>query len=337
MPNLIEVKDLSKFYKNSYALRNVSLTVKKGEICGIIGRSGAGKSTLLRSLALLVKPTSGSIFFQGEDISQLEGENLRSFRRKIGMIFQHFNLLQSRTVSQNIAYPLEIAGVSKEEIKERVKELLELVNLTEKKESYPSQLSGGEKQRVGIARALAARPEVLLSDEGTSALDPKSTKEILALLKKLNEKLGLTIILITHEMEVIKQICTHVVVLDRGEVVEKGLISQVVAEPKHPTSKQLFQHFLHEACSHFLKENCSPQRILRLRFNGKVAQEPIIAQMSRQFRVDSNILLGWIENIQGFTIGTLIIEPIGNPQDIEKSLQFLQERGVYCEEITCER
>lgn len=232
---IIEINAISKIYRHAdksiHALREITFTIAERDIYGIIGLSGAGKSTLIRCLSGLINPTSGKVLFHNSDISHLKGGTLRSFRSKIGMIFQHFNLLSSRTVAGNITYPLEIAGVSKPEQNKRVDELLGLVGLSSKKDVYPSSLSGGEKQRVGIARALANHPGVLFCDEATSALDPRTTKEILDLLKTINKKLGVTIVLITHDMEVIKRVCNRVAVIEAGEIVEEGLVSQVFAEP----------------------------------------------------------------------------------------------------------
>src|ERR1700722_3698666 len=246
MPDtIIELQSVSKTYQQNDkiipALDQVSLSIECKDIYGIIGLSGAGKSTLIRCLARLVTPSSGKILFYGVDFASLDKNELRKFRKKTGMIFQHFNLLSSRTVAGNIAYPLEIAGVPKKEQEEWIDELLGLVGLKEKKDAYPSQLSGGEKQRVGIARALANRPDVLFCDEATSALDPKTTKEILKLLKNVHKKLGVTIVLITHEMEVIKQICNKVAVIEHGKIVEEGWVPDVFSDPKHSTTKHFLQ------------------------------------------------------------------------------------------------
>ncbi|MGH2613116.1 MAG: methionine ABC transporter ATP-binding protein, partial [Rhabdochlamydiaceae bacterium] len=291
------------------------------------------KSTLIRCLSKLVTPTSGKIFFQSSDIAHMNKKALRDFRKNIGMIFQHFNLLSSRTVACNITYPMEIAHVLKEEQNKQVDELLGLVGLKEKKEAYPSQLSGGEKQRVGIARALANHPQLLLCDEATSALDPKTTREILNLLKSINKKLGITIVLITHEMEVIKQICNKVAVIENGRIVEKGLVSEVFADPKHMTTKHFLQNASHEIPPEFLKEISPHRKLLRLRFKGKVASDPIISEIVRKFNVDANILLGWIDRLQTLSIGTLIIELTGPPQGIIDALSYLSEKTVHYEVI----
>ncbi len=332
---MIEIKSLSKSYNLDkqivHALKDISVSIDKGDVFGIIGLSGAGKSTLIRCLAALVAPSSGTIFFHGQDIAKLANEQLRDFRKNIGMIFQHFNLLTSRTVAENIAYPLEITGSKDKE--KRVDELLALVGLSGKKHAYPSQLSGGEKQRVGIARALATNPEVLLCDEATSALDPKTTREILNLLKSINKHLGVTIVLITHSMEVIKQICTKVAVIEKGQIVEEGLVANVFADPQHVTTKQFLQNSSHEIPPEFFKKPSPNRKLLRLCFKGEVAGEPIISELVRKFNVDANILLGWIDRLQTTTIGTLVIELMGTPEGIQSALKYFSEKSVQYEVI----
>jgi D-methionine transport system ATP-binding protein len=243
---VISISGLNKLYKTSHgtvpALSNINLQIEKGDIFGIIGLSGAGKSTLIRCLNRLEEPDSGSIVIQGNDITRLGVSELREARKKIGMIFQHFNLLDARTVQANIAFPLELSGFSRREIDQRVAEILDLVGLSDKAGAYPAQLSGGQKQRVGIARALANHPEVLLSDEATSALDPQTTSSILELLADINRKLGLTIVLITHEMNVIRQVCSKVAVLDKGEIVESGTVEQMFARPSSTTMQLFLAH-----------------------------------------------------------------------------------------------
>jgi D-methionine transport system ATP-binding protein len=341
MPTIIDIIKASKCYKQAdklvHALREVSLTIERGDVYGIIGLSGAGKSTLIRALSKLVTLSSGQIFFHGDDIALMEAEALRNFQKTIGMIFQHFNLLSSRTVAGNIAYPLEIAQVPLTVQKQRIDELLGLVGLTEKRESYPSQLSGGEKQRVGIARALANQPEVLLCDEATSALDPQTTKEILNLLKAINKKLGVTIVLITHEMDVIQHICNKVAVIENGSIVEEGLVSQVFSDPQHGTTKNFLQSASHEIPEEFFKESSPNRKLLRLKFKGKAAGEPIISDVVRKFNVDTNILLGWVDRLQEMIVGTLIIEITGTPEGIENALRYLLEKSVYYEVIENER
>lgn len=331
MPPLIEILSLSKTYRHTAALRDISLSIKKKEIFGIIGLSGAGKSTLIRCLARLIEPTSGRIFFENQDISHLKGALLRSFHLKMGMIFQHFNLLSSRTVAGNISYPLEIARVPKEEREKRIDELLDLVGLSLKRNSYPASLSGGEKQRVGIARALANHPEVLLCDEATSALDPRTTQEILALLQSINQKLGVTIVLITHDMTVIKKICHKVAVIHDGTLVEQGPVAEVFSAPTHSITQQFIQGTTHSIPEEFFKPPSPNRKLLRLQFTGAVAGEPLISQIVKKYQVDANILLGWIDHLQTTTVGTLIIELIGSPEGIDLTLVYLTENGVHYE------
>lgn len=337
---VFEIASVSKTYlqekKEIHALQDISLLIEKGDTFGIIGLSGAGKSTLIRCLARLVIPSSGKIFFRGDDVAHFDKKQLRNFHQNIGMIFQHFNLLSSRTVAGNIAYPLEIADISFEERVKRVEELLKLVGLEEKKGSYPSQLSGGEKQRVGIARAIAHHPEVLLCDEATSALDPKTTREILRLLKEINQKLGVTIVLITHEMEVIKEICNKVAVIEKGKIVEVGLVSDVFSEPRHATTQHFLQTSAHEIPDEFLKPLSPNRKLVRLRFKGKAAGEPVISEIIKRFQVDANILLGWIDRLQDLSIGTLVVELNGSPESIRASLDYFGEKKVHVEEVESE-
>ena len=332
---MIEIESVSKSYQQGdkivYALQDVCLSIDKGDIFGVIGMSGAGKSTLIRCLAGLVQPSLGKILYRGSDIAVWQKKDMRQFRKNIGMIFQHFNLLSSRTVAGNVAYPLEIAGVSKEEIEKRVEELLGLVGLKEKRNAYPSRLSGGEKQRVGIARALANHPEVLLCDEATSALDPKTTREILDLLKGINKKLGVTIVLITHEMEVIKRICNKIAVIEQGRIIEEGPVSEIFADPKMTTTKQFLQGTSHEIPPEFFKEISPNRKLLRLKFKGTAAGEPVISQIIQKFNVEANILLGWIDKLQTAVIGTLIIELTGSPEGIKNALNYLKEKDVQYE------
>lgn len=334
MSSLIEFQAVSKRYylqrqKDVHALRHVNLKIEKGDVFGIIGLSGAGKTTLMRCLSTLEKPTFGQIFIGGEEITTLKESQLRPIRRKIGMIFQHFNLFSSRTVRENIAYPLEISGMPKEEIGLKVAELIHLVGLEEQKDAYPASLSGGQKQRVGIARALANAPEILLCDEATSALDPKTTGEILSLIKKLQRELNLTVVLITHQMEVVKAICNKVAVLERGELVEEGFLKEVCSEPKHPLTKQFLQKAVHELPQHLLT---GKGKVLHLHFVGGKAEKPVITQMVKQFQVDANILLGWIDAVQEVTIGNLIIEMSGDAT--LDAIDYLRSQGLKVEEIT---
>lgn len=335
MAPIIEIKEACKIYKHAgktvAALQDVDFTVEKGDIYGIIGLSGAGKSTLIRCLASLLRLTSGRMFFHGNEVAHMQGKKLRDFRRSIGMIFQHFNLLSSRTVEGNVAFPLEIANIPKEVRSGRVDELLRLVGLQAKRHTYPALLSGGEKQRVGIARALASQPEILFCDEATSALDPCTTKEILDLLKTVNKKLGVTIVLITHDMEVIKRICNQVAVIEAGRIVEQGSVVDLFANPQHPTTKRFIQSASHEIPAEFFKPSLANRKLLRLRFKGKAAGEPLIAQIVKKYKVEPNILLGWIDKLQKTVIGTLVIELTGTPEGIADSITYLGDNSVQCE------
>lgn len=284
---MIELKHITKVYGNFKALDDVSLTIKDGEIYGIVGQSGAGKSTLVRCINMLEPPTTGEVLINGKDMMKLSKAELRSERKGIGMIFQHFNLLSSRTVAGNIAFPLELANVPKAEQKKRIDDILEMVGLTEYKDKYPAQLSGGQKQRVGIARAIVSNPSVLLSDEATSALDPETVKSILQLLKDINKKLGITIIMITHQMEVIKEIAERVAVIEHGRIIEEGSVVDLFTNPQTSTLKKFVGSVMSsevpEQLSHMDihadKENADDQTVLSLSFRGDVANEPIIANL----------------------------------------------------------
>ena len=302
------------------ALHPVDLEIAKGEVFGIIGHSGAGKSTLLRLINLLERPTSGQVLIDGRDVTHAEGAELRRLRAGIGMIFQHFNLLSSRTVFDNVALPLEIAGTAKAEIAARVERLLALVGLADKSERYPAELSGGQKQRVGIARALATDPKVLLCDEATSALDPETTKAILALLKQVNRELGITILLITHEIPVIKEICDRVAVIDGGRIVEEGETFSVFTRPRHPTTASFVEAVtgveipahLADAVRQTLRPGDSA--VLRIAFSGENATAPVISRLSSVVGVDVNILAGRIDAIAGRPYGSLLVSvPAAEP------------------------
>ncbi|MCE5294161.1 MAG: ATP-binding cassette domain-containing protein [Chlamydiales bacterium] len=313
------------------ALKNVTLNVEKGDIFGIIGQSGAGKSTLIRCLATLEKPSSGAIFINGCDTVKMGSKVLRYCRRKIGMIFQHFNLLSSRTVAENIAYPLEVQGFTPDEIEARVNEMLKLVDLESKKDVSPANLSGGQKQRVGIARALATYPDVLLCDEATSALDPKTTRDILALLKKLNRDLHLTIVLITHEMDVVKQLCNKVAVVHQGKIVETGPFLEVFSNPQHPTTQEFLQHSTHELPTQLVKRVIPNGLLLHLSFKGKEASQPVISQMIKKYDVHVNILSGWVESLQDVFIGNLVLDITGPETAQKECLAFLSQHNVQYE------
>lgn len=323
---MIWLDNLSKIYGQNeeivQALREVSLHISPGEIFGIVGPSGAGKSTLIRCINMLDRPTSGSVVVNGQEMTRLATPQLRLARRQIGMIFQHFNLLSSRTVAANVAFPLEIAGYEKKRIKDRVTELLDLVGLTDKAAAFPAQLSGGQKQRVGIARALANQPRVLLSDEATSALDPQNTLSILSLLKDLNQRLGLTILLITHEMEVVKQICDHAAILQQGRIVEKGAIDDLIVDPHSLLSRAFFPPV----------ETITPRPAtanVSITFIGDAADQPVLAGLVRNFDVDVNILGGSIQSFSGRRIGRLQVQLTG--AQTPQALAHLETLGLHVE------
>ena len=339
---VIEVRSLTKVYdpKAGPVLDDVSLSVEKGSIHGIIGRSGAGKSTLVRCLNGLVSPTSGRIFVGGREITGLRGPTLRAARRDIAMIFQHFSLLSSRTAAGNVALPLEIAGVSAEAIRAKVLPLLDLVGLADKAERYPAELSGGQKQRIGIARALATSPKLLLSDEATSALDPETTQSILELLKRINADLGLTVLLITHEMEVVKTVASDVAVIDGGRIVEQGRTFDVFTRPQHETTRSLLSAAsggakLPEWISADLKPAPQPgdRALVRLVFFGETAFQPLTARLVAEIGPDVNILAGAIDEIAGEPFGSLVVSYPAEPAVLERAARFYAETGLTTEVI----
>lgn len=356
---MIEIQGVSQHFQGAQgvvnAVRNVSLSIRKGEIFGIIGRSGAGKSTLVRTINLLSRPTEGHIVIDGKDLTLLSTSALRDARREIGMIFQHFNLISSRTVAGNIALPLELAEVPKADIEKRVSELLELVGLIAQKDSYPAQISGGQKQRVGIARALANNPKVLLSDEATSALDPETTRSILELLQKINRELGLTIVLITHQMEVIKDICDRVAVMDAGEVVEQGEVIHIFRQPQHAVTRALIGDViaqelpkgvlarLREKWANNAAKSAQGEaaisttdkedHLFRFAFTGDTVAQSLLSQVVRQFDLDFSILHGQIEEIQGQAFGSLAILASGSAANIAAAMRYLEAQGVVVEEL----
>ena len=341
---MIELIDLHKTYTLANktqvtALKGINLSIKKGEIFGIIGESGAGKSTLIRCINLLEPPSSGRVIVDGQDLTLMNKKALRHCRRKIGMIFQHFNLLNTRTAFQNIAFTLELEGLSKHEIADKVQPLLELTGLTSRKDYYPSQLSGGQKQRVAIARALANQPQVLLSDEATSALDPENRHAILQLLKKINQELGLTIVLITHEMAVIKEICHHIALLEQGEIVDSTATFKFFSQPKTSAARKLIntgtEHNLFETLHYRLlpQETTESIPLWRLSFYGKAAQEPLIAELAHTFGLNLSILQAQIELIGDQTIGTMIVQVDGDKAKIIIGMQHLLAKNVFVEVI----
>lgn len=340
---MIEISNLTKIYGSDpqevTALKEVSLSIRKGEIFGIIGLSGAGKSTLIRCINMLERPTQGTIMVDGQDVGSLNSLELRQLRQKIGMIFQHFNLLSSRTVFENVMFPLEIAAVPKNEAAQKVNALLELVGLTDKAQVYPEQLSGGQKQRVGIARALANDPKVLLSDEATSALDPQTTRSILGLLKDINRQLGLTIVLITHDMNVIKDACDRVAVIDDSTIVEVGDVLNIFSNPGTPTSRSFINSIVNREIPaeilqrQFIDHGLNSSRLIRVSFIGASAGEPIISSMVQKYAVAANILYGNIDQLKDIPFGNLTLELIGPVETINEALDFLRKCGLEIEVI----
>ncbi|MGA5690049.1 methionine ABC transporter ATP-binding protein [Cytobacillus pseudoceanisediminis] len=339
---MISIKDVQKIFSSKKgqvkAVDNVNLEVKEGEIFGVIGYSGAGKSTLIRMLNGLELPTHGSVTVAGNEVSKIKGSKLRKARQEISMIFQHFNLLWSRTVRENIAFPLEIAGVSRQERLKRVDELIKLVGLEGREDAYPSQLSGGQKQRVGIARALANNPKVLLCDEATSALDPQTTDSILELLVDINERLGLTIVLITHEMYVIRKICHRVAVMEGGRIVEIGPVLDVFRNPKALITKRFVQQVTEpeetkETIDH-LVDLYPKGKVVQLGFVGESAEQPLITNLIRNFQVTVNILQGKISQTQNGSYGTLFIHVDGEAEEVAKAIEFIHSQQVGVEVIS---
>jgi len=318
--------------KNIEAVKNVSFDIKEGEIFGIVGTSGAGKSTLLRTINLLQRPTQGSVLIKGKDITHLRGEDLRKLRVEIGMIFQQFNLINTKTIFENVAFGLKTAGKSKEEIMKRVPELLELVGLSDRASAYPSKLSGGQKQRVGIARAIANNPHILLCDEPTSALDLETTNSILDLLKEVNTKLGITTVIISHEMNVIKKICDRVAVMTDGEVLELDNVFNVFTMPKHPFTKGLVNHTINlDLPTRMLNEK--GKRILKIIYSGEKAEEAVISDTVKLFNVHLNILHGKIEYITNKPFGVLIVHLDGTKENVTSAENYLKERTFEVEVI----
>ncbi|MEH7393290.1 methionine ABC transporter ATP-binding protein [Bacillus sp. JJ1474] len=316
------------------AVKDVNLHVKKGEIHGVIGYSGAGKSTLIRCVNLLEKPTSGKVFIGGKEATSLPLNQLRDVRKRIGMIFQGFNLLKTATVYDNIAIPLKLLGYSKTETNERVIKYLDIVGLADKHQSFPSQLSGGQKQRVAIARALAQEPEVLLSDEATSALDPETTDSILDLLLKINRELGITILLITHEMNVIQKICDHVSVMENGEIVEQGTTIDLFTNPQNKTTTKFLNTISQRKLSPSLISQLNVTgKVSRLTFVGESTGQPLLAKVSQQFKVQPNILTANILELKNGIVGNIVVHLIGEVQDVDQALKYLQNQGVGIEEL----
>jgi D-methionine transport system ATP-binding protein len=309
------------------AVRDVSLRVGRGEVFGIVGKSGAGKSTLVRTVNLLTRPTHGKVRIDGVDVTAFDGEALRKVRRGIGMIFQHFNLMHARTAAENVAFALRVAGRPAAEIERRVPELLERVGLAGQGEAYPAQLSGGQKQRVGIARAIANDPAILLCDEPTSALDLETTASILDLLRDINRERGITLVVITHEMEVVKAICDRVAVMADGAVVEEGSVYDTFASPRHELTRQLVARTQALELPERLLDGAHG-RIVKISYRGVRAEEPLISEASRRFDVRLNILHGRIEYVGGHAIGLLVAGITGPPAEVEKATAYLRDRAA---------
>ncbi|WP_297575488.1 methionine ABC transporter ATP-binding protein [uncultured Deefgea sp.] len=336
---MIQLKNLSKSYrvdgKDIPALKRIDLNIEAGEIFGVIGHSGAGKSTLIRLINLLERPSGGTVLLGDIDLTTLSTAELRLERQKIGMIFQHFNLLSAKTVANNIAFPLQVAGrLNKTQIGQRVAELLELVGLSEHADKYPAQLSGGQKQRVGIARSLANNPKLLLCDEATSALDPQTTQSVLQLLLEINQKLNLTIVLITHEMDVIRTVCDRVAVIDGGEIVEMGPVTQVFLHPAHPTTRRFVFESEHvDENKQFEDFAHVPGKIVRLTFIGESTYKSLLGDMARDFGIDFSILAGRIERIKGTACGQLTLAFTGADSGVSAALARFTAEGIDFEEL----
>lgn len=342
---MIKLSNIEKIYDSPagkvHALKGINLEIAKGEIYGIIGLSGAGKSTLVRCINMLERPTAGEVLVDGQDMTKLNESQLRAARKNIGMIFQHFNLLSSATVYENIAFPLTLSKVPAAEIQKKVQPLLELVGLKDKANQYPAQLSGGQKQRVGIARALASNPKILLCDEATSALDPQTTKSILALIKDINKKLALTVVVITHEMQVIKEICDKVAVISNGVIAERGSVLEVFTNPQQPITKEFISVLLsNELPAAFRGNEISATKtagsllLLRLIFLGDKADDPVLAEMIRNFPgVECTMLFGNLDEIHGVPFGRFIIGLSGDENSVQNALEFLGGKEVRVEVI----
>ncbi|ENN9905244.1 methionine ABC transporter ATP-binding protein MetN [Vibrio fluvialis] len=338
---MIEISHVNKvFYqgnKEIHALKDINLNIPQGTIFGVIGSSGAGKSTLIRCVNMLETPTSGSVIVDGVDLTKLNSKQLSETRRNIGMIFQHFNLLSSRTVFENIALPLELSGKDDQHIERKVSELLTLVGLADKRDSYPSNLSGGQKQRVAIARALASDPKVLLCDEATSALDPATTQSILELLKEINRKLNITMLLITHEMDVVKSICHEVAIIGGGKLVEKGSVGDIFAHPKTELAHQFIRSTLDLSIPDDYQARLNAERVegsyplVRLEFTGSTVDAPLMSQIARKFNIDVSILSSDLDYAGGVKFGMMVAEIYGNEQDDIAAMQYLRDHNVKVE------
>ncbi|MFX3619377.1 MAG: methionine ABC transporter ATP-binding protein [Sporolactobacillus sp.] len=334
---MIELQHVSKTFqvgKNKIeALKDVSLRINKGEVFGVIGFSGAGKSTLIRCINLLERPTKGTVLVDGKNILKLNKNQLLRMRRKIGMIFQGYNLLETATVYDNVAIPLKLEGVPKKEIVSRAEKYLDIVGLAERRDAYPSQLSGGQKQRVAIARALAHEPEILLSDEATSALDPNTTESILELLLKVNKDLGITIFLITHELNVIQRVCDRVAVMEKGRIVEQGSVVDIFAKPKEAMTRQFIRRESRFSVPEaFYQELLKSGRLVNLTFLGESAKDPFLATVAKKFNVLPSIIAGGIDQLKDQSIGNLLVHLKGDRAETDAAIQYLKQQNIIVEE-----
>lgn len=338
---MIEFKNIRKNFhhkgKAMTALNDVSLKIENGDIFGIIGYSGAGKSTLLRMVNALEKPDSGKVSVQGKELNSLNDSELNQVKKKISMVFQHFNLLESKTVFDNVALPLILNKTDKAEINNRVRELLDFVGLSDKEKSYPSQLSGGQKQRVGIARALITNPEILLCDEATSALDPKTTVSILELLKKVNEEFNITILIVTHEMEVIRRICNKVAVMEKGEVIETGPVINVFGNPEKDTTKEFVRTVIHDEIPKSivseLKKANQNLRIYQLKYFGKNAVKSLLFSIAKKFKAEANIVFANVTELEGTALGIFTIAFQGDEIELNKIYQYVCDQNIPISEV----
>lgn len=336
---MIEFKNISKHYQlkgqTIRALDQINLQIPDGSIFGIIGYSGAGKSTLIRLINLLERPDEGQVIIHQKDFTALDARTLRQERANIGMIFQHFNLLQTKTVAANIEMPIRLLGYSKAEREKRLNELLDFIDLKHKRDAFPDELSGGQKQRVGIARALANHPKILLCDEATSALDPQTTQSVLQLLKKINKEQGITIVMVTHEMDVIESVCDYVAVMEHGKVIETGSTLDIFSQPQHPTTRTFIQTVLQQQLPVNILNNLENQNhhsIYCLKFLGKSAQETVVQAVIKKFDLSLNILFANMTEIHGTVIGQMFIQLLGDPEVIQQAILFLENNGVQVEQ-----
>ncbi|MBP2113732.1 methionine ABC transporter ATP-binding protein [Paenibacillus silagei] len=337
---MIELRNVYKTFTRKEvkieALKGISLKVEKGDIFGVIGYSGAGKSTLIRLVNYLERPSEGQVLVDGYDLGAYSDKELRAAKKNIGMIFQHFNLLESKKVFDNVAIPLVLLKKSKAEIRKRVEELLEFVGLSDKAGSYPSELSGGQKQRVGIARALASNPSILLCDEATSALDPQTTQSILQLLKRINAEYNITVMIITHEMSVIQEICNKVAVMEEGRIIEQGSVLDVFGEPKHQTTQNFVKTVIQNSMTTSVRRTLKTEqgsRVYKLNFAGESASEPVLYEIIRSYNVKVNILFANTTEIQETTLGTIIVQLQGDPAQLEAALNYMKQHEVRVEEV----